>query len=42
MTDDAGRSRNAQQGQVFQGGIETRTERVTLPRDMPDVVERRR
>jgi hypothetical protein len=23
---------------VFQGGIETRTERVTLPRDMPDVV----
>ena len=27
---------------VFQGGVETRTERVTLPRDMPDVVERRR
>lgn len=24
--------------QVFQGGIETRTERVSLPRDMPDVV----
>lgn len=24
--------------QVFQGGTETRTERVTLPRDMPDVV----
>jgi hypothetical protein len=24
--------------EVFQGGIETRTERVTLPRDMPDVV----
>ncbi len=23
---------------VFQGGVETRTERVTLPRDMPDVV----
>jgi hypothetical protein len=23
---------------VFQGGFETRTERVTLPRDMPDVV----
>jgi hypothetical protein len=23
---------------VFQGGMETRTERVTLPRDMPDVV----
>jgi hypothetical protein len=23
---------------VFQGGLETRTERVTLPRDMPDVV----
>jgi len=24
--------------EVFQGGMETRTERVTLPRDMPDVV----
>jgi hypothetical protein len=24
--------------QVFQGGVETRTERVTLPRDLPDVV----
>jgi hypothetical protein len=24
--------------EVFQGGIETRTERVALPRDMPDVV----
>ncbi len=24
--------------EVFQGGTETRTERVTLPRDMPDVV----
>jgi hypothetical protein len=24
--------------EVFQGGIETRTERVSLPRDMPDVV----
>ena len=24
--------------QVFQGGTETRTDRVTLPRDMPDVV----
>jgi hypothetical protein len=24
--------------EVFQGGVETRTERVTLPRDMPDVV----
>jgi len=23
---------------IFQGGLETRTERVTLPRDMPDVV----
>ena len=23
---------------IFQGGVETRTERVTLPRDMPDVV----
>ena len=23
---------------VFQGGVETRTERVTLPRDMPDVI----
>lgn len=23
---------------VFQGGVETRTERVTLPRDMPDVL----
>jgi hypothetical protein len=23
---------------VFQGGVETRTDRVTLPRDMPDVV----
>jgi hypothetical protein len=24
--------------EVFQGGVETRTERVTLPRDLPDVV----
>jgi hypothetical protein len=24
--------------EVFQGGVETRTDRVTLPRDMPDVV----
>ena len=23
---------------VFQGGFETKTDRVTLPRDMPDVV----
>jgi hypothetical protein len=25
-------------GEIFQGGVETRTERVTLPRDMPDVL----
>jgi len=24
--------------EVFQGGVETRTEKVTLPRDMPDVI----
>ena len=36
--DDFPRRRNKE---VFQGGIETRTERVTLPRDMPDVVDRR-
>ncbi len=33
--DDFPRRRNKE---VFQGGVETRTERVTLPRDMPDVV----
>jgi hypothetical protein len=27
-----------QNQEIFQGGVETRTERVTLPRDMPDVV----
>jgi hypothetical protein len=32
---DIPRKRNKE---VFQGGIETRTERVLLPRDMPDVV----
>jgi hypothetical protein len=32
---DLPRRRNKE---VFQGGIETRTQRVTLPRDMPDVV----
>jgi hypothetical protein len=33
--DDFPRRRNKD---VFQGGVETRTERVTLPRDMPDVI----
>jgi hypothetical protein len=33
--EDFPRRRNKE---VFQGGVETRTERVTLPRDMPDVV----
>lgn len=33
--DDFPRRRNKE---VFQGGVETRTERVTLPRDMPDVI----
>jgi len=34
--DDLGSRRRNRE--VFQGGMETRTERVTLPRDMPDVV----
>jgi hypothetical protein len=33
--DDFPRRRNKD---VFQGGVETRTERVTLPKDMPDVI----
>jgi len=37
MTFDGFTSRRRNQD-VFQGGMETRTERVTLPRDMPDVV----
>jgi hypothetical protein len=37
MTYDGFTSRRRNQ-QVFQGGVETKTERVTLPRDMPDVV----
>lgn len=35
-SDDFGMRRRKKD--VFQGGMETRTERVTLPRDMPDVV----
>jgi hypothetical protein len=37
MTRDSFISRRRNK-EVFQGGIETRTERVNLPRDMPDVV----
>ncbi len=35
-SDDFGMRRRKKE--VFQGGLETRTERVTLPKDMPDVV----
>ena len=38
MTFDDNRFSARRNKDVFQGGIETRTERVTLPRDMPDVV----
>ena len=37
LTDDPVGTRKRTK-EVFQGGTETRTERVTLPRDMPDVV----
>jgi hypothetical protein len=37
LTDDPVGTRRRNKA-VFQGGTETRTERVTLPRDMPDVV----
>jgi hypothetical protein len=36
MTFDGFSSRRSKE--IFQGGVETRTDRVTLPRDMPDVV----
>ncbi len=35
---DAPLSSRRRAREVFQGGTETRTERVTLPRDMPDVI----
>jgi hypothetical protein len=38
MTYGEGYTSKRRKQEVFQGGIETRTERVTLPRDMPDVV----
>lgn len=38
MTFDGGGANRRRNHEVFQGGIETRTERVALPREMPDVV----
>jgi hypothetical protein len=38
MTYGEGYTSKRRKQEVFQGGVETRTERVTLPRDMPDVV----